>query len=772
LNNDQKLDDLLGAINAAEGNAYGDGELAWERAQAIDRYYGKNIDPAEDGLCQLVSRDVFDTIEWIKPSLLKIFTGGEDVVKFEPIGPEDEAAADQETAYVNHVVTQKNSWFQTCNDWFTDALLTKNGYCMAYWDQSKSVEIEIYEGQSDEALAFLMQDGAEVIEHKSYPDEQDMPKWQDSINQLQAQMQQAMQAAQQGDPQAQEALPVMQQQLEKLQSSPPTLHDVKIRNTQESGQVKLCVLPPERCRIDITTDSFLLKDCNYFEFWEFKTISELRSMGFEVDDEITDEHGVESQEDTSRNIYNENLYRLDETDPAMRKVKTRMVWIRYDFDGDGISEMQYCIVVGDTVLFRQECSRIPVASLSPIPVPHRHIGISIADIVADIGDTKTEILRQGINNLKLSNNPRTFLSQKVNLDDALVSRAGGIVRVNGVPAQEAMVMQHPFVFPQAMQGLEYMDQIRENRSGTNRYFTGIDQNALNKTATGIKTLTNSASQRVEQIARVFSCGVENLFSIVHELISKHATKKEIVRLRGTWVQVDPTQWKKRTDFRINVGTSAGNSDIALGHLRMILEAQKEALAIGVATPENVYNALSESTKIAGFANPNKFWTDPSKAEPKPPPPSAELDKQKAELAKKDADLSKKGVDLAQKELELNKREADIHFGMKETQLKLGHEHIANKAEEMNSAYQMLHGELSRKVDEGNQNAQLGLAQSIQSMQETSAQQMQAVQMALQSLAQATQMIAQAAQAMTAPKRLVRGQDGRVIGAETVLENEE
>jgi hypothetical protein len=48
------------------------------------------------------------------PSLMDIFAGSDEVVRFEAVGPEDEAAAQQETDYVNHVFMQQNAGFMSC----------------------------------------------------------------------------------------------------------------------------------------------------------------------------------------------------------------------------------------------------------------------------------------------------------------------------------------------------------------------------------------------------------------------------------------------------------------------------------------------------------------------------------------------------------------------------------------------------------------------------------------------------------------------------------
>jgi len=675
VNKAARVESLLNAIEAAEGESYGyenDGSLSSERAAALDAYYGKNTSPAPEGNSQVVSRDLFDTVETIAPSLVRIFAGsGDEVVKFEPIGPEDEEQARQETLYVNHVITERNNWQQVFHDWAKDALLTKNAYCLAYWDDSKQVEYETYARQSDDAFALLMQDdGIEVLEHSAEPDEeaaaQQEQQWQQAAMQWQ---QMAMQAQEQGQP-----IPP-----EPQRQPPPMLHAVKIRRTNESGRVCLKVLPPERCLVHQSTPDYTLKDCDFFQYWDEVSISSLRKMGFDIEDDIdADSTGRgESEEDAARDLYGEE--RQDGWEPAMRKVRARMCWIKHDYDGDGISELQYVMVVGRTMLYREECNRIPVGSIVATPVPHRHIGVSMADVVTDIQETKTAILRQGIDNLFHANNPRLFLNEgRVNLDDALVSRPGGVIR--GVQGEAAVFGQDiapiviPNIFPQAVQGLDYMDQVRENRTGANRYFTGTDQNALNKTASGIAQLTGMAAQRVEQIARMIAPSVEYLFGVVHELILKHGHKSEVVRLAGSWTTVDPSQWRKRRDMKCSVGLGSGNKEVVMGQLMTIFQAQMAVMPLGIVDGALIKNTLTEMVKAASLANPALFFKD---GEPTPPPPDPQMVKVQADIEKSKADFEleqqRLQADLQKQQAELEiareKGEVEIALKVKEMQLR-------------------------------------------------------------------------------------------------------
>lgn len=737
---------LLAAIDAAEENSYGadnDGELAGERAAAIDYYLGRNVDPAPDGRSQVVDRSVYETIQWIKPSLARIFASGDDVVEIPPVGPEDEAVAKQESQYLNYVVLQRNNWFETFNTAASDALLTKAAYLMPYKEKRRQVEIERYERQTAEGLSMLQQDGAEFIESKSYPDPDAVPQ-------------------QIPDP--------MTGQLIDL--PPPMLYDVTLRRSKE--EVRFCILPlpPERCKVAKSTTTVQLRDCAYFEYWDFPTLSELRAEGYDIDDDVAGDPGSQPEEDVARNKYSEEFDNDERTDPAMKRVRCRWIWIRHDTDGDGIAELQHVVRIGQTILHREEVNRIPIAVLCPDPLPHRHVGLSVADTVIDIQRIKTVILRQGLDNLYLANNARTYVNPAlVNLDDLVVSRPGGVVRGKGIFGQDIAPLPTPFVFPQAMEGLEYMDQIRENRTGTNRYFTGIDQNALNKTATGIQQLSSMAAQRVEQIARNFANGIEELFSILHELILKSGHKAETIKLRGQWVQVNPAEWRRRTDFKISVGYAAGNKDAAMQRLLLLASKQGEAMAGGVpiVNPRNLYETAIELTKAADFATPERFWTDPSTVPPPPPPQpdptvmAAEQLKSQTTLQVKDAELrTERETTVA--DLQTKKEIAELQAQTQLTIEQMQREHEAALEVHRTRAQvgmKQMDGEQAatleqRKVEAKNKPAidMAGQAQQMASQ----------LQEAVESMRDALSII------LTAKRQIRRGKDGKAEGVDTITQD--
>lgn len=636
---------LIGAIDDADNRAYGSNlsnltaALSAERALSIDLYLGKNVDPAPDGQSNVIDRTVFETVQWILPSLCRIFANGDDVVNLLPIGDKDVEPAKQESAYLNWLVTQKHPWFDLFLEWATDALLTKNAYFLVYRDNKRSVDIEKYEAQTAQGLSYLLQDPAcQLIDSRSYP-APDLPP--DPVV----------------DPQT--GQPIVDENGQPMMR-PAMLYDCTIRRAASTKDLCIRVLPPERVKIDQRTYSWRIDDrCNYFEYWEETTLTELREQGFDIPTDIADDPELYTQEDYARDQYGERrLERYKPSDPSMRRVKARMIWIRVDYDGDGQAELLQIMRVGRRILYQEEVSRIPVASGVACPLPHRHIGFAIGDMVADIQRIKTAILRQGLDNLYLSNNPQKVLNEQVvNIDDAIISRPGGVIRATDI--NQIRHEETPFVFPQAIAGLDYFDKVRENRTGVNNGFIGIDEGTVNNAQPGtVNQLTSMAAQRVEQIARILAFAIEDLFSIVHEQVLKMGHKREVIQLNGNWVEVDPGSWQKRNDFKICVAFSAGNKDAQTARLMVIAQKQAEALLQGipVCTPQNYYNTLVELTKAADFASPDRFWTDPQKIPPKPPPPPPEgiIEAQ----IKSQSDEKIKAAELVQREVE-SQRKAEL-----------------------------------------------------------------------------------------------------------------
>ena len=177
----QDLRPMLASQKAEALAAMVSAQLSEDRADAMDYYLGNmNKDmPAQEGRSRAVSTDVSDTIEGLLPHMMDIFCGSDEVVLFEPVGPEDEAAAQQETDYVNHVFMQLNPGFMTIYSFIKDAFLSKVGIVKVWWDVIERKERESYYDLTEEQFSVLSMaveasDGAmEIVAHTVHDDNED-----------------------------------------------------------------------------------------------------------------------------------------------------------------------------------------------------------------------------------------------------------------------------------------------------------------------------------------------------------------------------------------------------------------------------------------------------------------------------------------------------------------------------------------------------------------------------------------------------------------------
>lgn len=575
--------EIIAQIEAEENIAYGvnDSALSNDRASAIDYYLGQPFGNEEEGRSQVVSYDVQDTIESALPQLLKVFVAGDKVVQFDPKGPEDQDAAEQETDYINHVVMEQNEGFKIFYVWFKDALLSKNGYVKVYAEEEEEVEEYEYKGLTDGQLQMLASDEkTEILEHEAYPDP--------SVNMDVIYQQAAMNGV---DPAT-----VMQ----------PMLHDVKLKVTEKNTEIVIENVAPENMMVSVEVSGPNLQDARFVqhrEVMQLADIAETFNKPLEyIKSIMSDLRDTFEEESNARDIYDEEYDRAIESNEALVKD----TYIKLD------GERHRVVVLGNTILYKEKCEYVPFACITPMIMPHRHIGRSYADLTMDIQLIKSTLIRGQLDNMYLANNGRYAISDRVNLDDMLTSRPGGIVRVEGDPGSGIMPLSHPPLPASSFGMVEYMDSMKEKRTGITAYNQGLDSNSLNKTATGVSQIMNASQQRIELVARTFAeTGVKELFKLVHRLVRTTLTKPDIVRIRNKWVEVDPREWEDRKDLSISVGLGAGNKDQQLMHLTTILQMQKEAIQIGITSPEKIYNALAKLTQNAGFKNPEEFWVNPA-----------------------------------------------------------------------------------------------------------------------------------------------------------------
>ncbi len=145
------------ARRVAEAVGYLDSTLSAQREQALKYYRGDPFGNEVEGRSQVVTREVAQHVDGQLPQLMRVFAAGDEVVRFQPSEPGDEAGADQATDYCNWVWDQ-NEGFTLFHTWFKDALLFKLGVVKIWWDEAVEVTRERYVGLTDAQLAAIQGD--------------------------------------------------------------------------------------------------------------------------------------------------------------------------------------------------------------------------------------------------------------------------------------------------------------------------------------------------------------------------------------------------------------------------------------------------------------------------------------------------------------------------------------------------------------------------------------------------------------------------------------
>ncbi len=633
-------DDTLKAVVSAEVRrsiGYMGGTISTDRQKSLNYYLGRPFGNEIEGRSSVVSTDVADVVESILPSLLKIFTSGDSVVKFEPQGPEDEQVAQQATDYCNWIFNRDNDGFTILYDWMKDALLQKLGVVKIWWDEREEETEEEYENLTDDEFAQLLSDEeVEPIEHTERPDPMLNPEAPPPVAPGPPLAPDgAPPSAAPPSPDAAAGMPMMG--MGGNGGPPPMLHDVKVKRVKTIGRVKIMAVPPEEFLVSPGT-----RDDEGAVLMAHKkrtTRSKLVEEGYprKIVDMIPPyDPNVDTGEEATR-WYDQEMADSGSAaslDPAAEYVWVTECYIRVDYDGDGKTELRKVTIGGagdgGELLDNELVEARPFFFICPVRTPHVLIGRSVADLVMDLQLIKSTVQRGVLDNMYLINSPQTVIVDgQVNLDDLLTRRPGGVVRTKQLDALKQMVT--PSVMAPALQTLEYFDSVRETRTGVTRYNQGLEADSLNKTASGVNQIMNAAQQRIELIARIFAeTGVKELFRGMLRLIAKHQQKARMIRLRQEWVPMDPREWNTSMDVTTNVGLGTGSKDQMLAHTMTIIGLQEKVAQAGnpggMVDPKKVYNAIEKVIENAGLKSIDPYFNDPDKVaqaqagQPQPPPP--------------------------------------------------------------------------------------------------------------------------------------------------------
>ena len=537
-----------------------------------DKDYYRQKFPILSKTSDLVSTDVADTIEWALPSLMKVFTGSDEVITIAGVTEEDDTKAETMQELLVYQLQRQNNFFTVLYNWMKDSLIVGMGIIKCYWERTEGYTTETAV-LNNEALQALTQTGV-TIEDIQGPD-------------------------QFGDF-------AVTYQLPYYRKNAPKLENILVSEFLYSPDAKS------------------LEEANFVAHKRKVTMSYLREREAQgvyanIDDIRVNGNYNGMNVDQVEQVIGDNYVDINKDEQTARQeVVIYECYTKIDINNDGILEDMIITICGDTIIRMEQnyMGRHPFFAISPTKDPHRiWVKRSYAELIGELQDLKVALTRQIMQNVALTNDPKMLLDESaINIDDFVQGRKVIRMKAGHSMNEVAMPMNITPLAPQTFQFLEWIEGQKENRTGITRYNQGLDANSLNKTATGISAILGQSAQRLELVARMFAeTGLSELFRFMVSLNQKFIDQQTVIRLTNKELKISPEDLDGSFDLIVNAGISIATKESTIMATQTLLTALMQANAGGymVSTPENIYNLFKKWIESIGFKNYGDYITDPN-----------------------------------------------------------------------------------------------------------------------------------------------------------------
>lgn len=637
-------------------------KLSRERLALKKRYLGHGYAVDEDraarGFSVYVDRTVMETVEWAKPGLMRIFCGDE-IIRFDPRTPDQEQAAEDATQYVNQVVFARNM-FRLVHDVLTDGLYQRVGWCLVHCPRQERRQVMQYAGLSRQEAEALLEDPS--LE----PPEEDTAAVRQYV------------------------------------TPEGVLYDLTLHRTVTTREIRIDPVASEQ--VVLSADAEDVEHARFVAYWSLRTASDLRREGYSaalIDElPVLDGDGEMPETGAGRAVNAEEPGDVAETDEAARRFRIYEAWLDADLDGDGIAEKLKVVFAGDDercrILRWEEWPlyRPPLFAACSVPLPHRAVGLCLADLVSDLQDLRTELTRQYLDNLALANQGELVVNEgqsgAVEYDSLLARGVGAVHRIRG----DAQITPLPVssASGEALAGLEMSGELVERRTGVSSRTRSLAADTLQNTATGAVIMEEAINQRLELVARVYA---ETFFRplgryVLHLL---HRYGKGLVRgrLKGRFQSFDPATWDPDMDISVAVGLGTGNRQRLLTTYQGILGIQQQFFReLGQNSPvhlSHLVHTCHRMVEAAGLEAPERFFGTEEQAaraeqaamqtpaQPSPQEKKMQLEQEKAGAKQRTEDWkaqteARRKAYETQSRLELERQKTEGELALKVMELQL------------------------------------------------------------------------------------------------------
>ena len=541
-----------------------------------DKQYYKKKFPKLTNISDVTASDFHDTVEWALPSLTKVFFGNEDICKLQGVNSEqDEKAAQVHGELIKYQLERCNDGFLIFYDWIKNSLIDNLGIVKCYWERQQTVETKRLVVTGEQLLQMQMNPKFNML----------------SVEQV-----------------APDILSIEYEEVTNITKNQP----------------KLEVVPPSEFRFSPEAKS--LEDVAFVAHRKIVNLDYLRRREqegvFQNIDKVLETDGNEgsikrTEYETDLNPRAYDKINDQDVEDAKKEFLLYECYIKTDVNNDGMLEDVIVTIVGKdhgTIVRLEEntMGRHPFFTISPIRdtlrlFPKR----GISDLVSELQDLNTALLKQIIYNIATNNDKQAFVNIDMLVDPNEFTDGKKAVRVNGNPAEAVKWCDIEPLQPQVFQFLEFMNTMKENRTGITRYNQGMDANSLNKTATGITQIMNASNQRLELIARIFAeTGVKQLFRHMIKMNQMFITDETCIRITDKPKPIYPEDLEGTIDITVNVGVVAGSKQQQAQAMQLLLGMYPQLVEAGIADVSHVSYAFGRLVEALGYKNVSDFVFPP------------------------------------------------------------------------------------------------------------------------------------------------------------------
>ena len=542
VSDEQLISQIESGIASSSGDWLNSSDLAKERLKSTYEYAGVALDHlAPQGVSTIVDTSTTEVIEAYTAVLSDLFLSNGKIARFVPYDDTPGAfkAAKDASNIVNYCIFKKNKGWEILQTWMKSSLLWKNA--VIRWDYIEDYDYvieefdEIDEAKLDEILA---DENIEIV------NELTLNPTSETISYI----------------------------------------DVRLRKRIDKSKIKLECIPPESFRI--SSEARDIEDANYVGIQTEITRSEIRQYYPEWGQNITEEEWEEldsGNEWLGTSMYSEDVAarkditgqrywqgyegRSDYPLEANQLVTLTESWMRVDRDGDGIAELKHFITVGDHILFEEDCTDIPLASIVPIDIPHEFFGLSMADFSRSSTLASTAILRGFVENTYLTNySPKLADPNVVDFSALQNMKPKQIIPTNGNPAAAVAALPPEAISTGTVPLLEHLQMIKEQATGMSKAAQGLNDTLYvsGNSEQKLSAVQSAAQKRIQHIGRRFAeTGFKHLISGVYKAIVKNMKGKQSYFYNGVYTTINISELPTNMDVEIflDIGENSNSTKI-------------------------------------------------------------------------------------------------------------------------------------------------------------------------------------------------------------------